>query len=191
MTPRTVDLARFGRTAKPFAWIGCATLALSIVLAIVRRTIGADNLASLSVVQALNTVSGVLNATTATLFCLSLASVLAVRATSDELRRRDEEWRHQIILVEIDEPSSENPPTTDPSDVALAAFTRWYHASIALTALFCLLWALLQALPFNVSLSTALPLWLYPVLNPLTQLLFLASSEMTVLLILVRRWITA
>lgn len=190
MTATNKDLAHLGRTAKPFAWIGVAATALIVIVALLGRTIGADNFPLFSLYEAFGVVRTIVTAIAATLFCLSLVTVIAIRATNDELGHREEEWKRQLILLEIDEPPSEDPPTTDPSDVALTVFTRWYHASIAVTALFSFLWILLQALPNNFQLSAALPVWLYSVLGTITQLLFLTACEMTVLLILVRRWLT-
>jgi len=196
MTP-TSNLARLGRTAKPFAWIGGAATVLIVAVALIRRTVGANSLSSSALYMALSAIQIVLAGIAATLFCLSFAATLAVRAMKREVEGRDDEWRRQLILLEIDEPSSVDPPTPDPVIVALAAFTRWYHSSIAVTALLFIAWILLRGftdiilgIQVNAASFSQLLSQAYAPLGSLSQLAFLTACEMVILLICSRRWVT-
>jgi len=191
------DLAHLGRTAKPLAWSGLVTTILIVAMAVLRQAVS-YNLPSLPVSIALNVVTAVLVGVAATLFCLSFSSAQAVRAMSSEVGHRDDEWRRQLILLEIDEPSSQDPPTADPAIVALAAFTRWFHSSISFTALFFIGWIVLQWITDNIrglqvdsAVLYQLLSWSYAPLRSLTQTVFLFACEMVILLILAKRWATA
>ena len=191
------DLAHLGRTAKPLAWIGLMTTILIVAVALARQVVS-YSLPSLPVSIALSVVTAVLVGVAATLFCLSFSSAQAVRAMSSEVGHRDDEWRRQLILLEIDEPSSQDPPTADPSIVALAAFTRWFQTSISFTALFFVGWIVLQWITDNIrgvqinsAVFSQVLSWSYAPLRSLTQIVFLFACEMAILLILAKRWATA
>jgi len=191
MTVLDYNLARWGHTARPLAVIGAATAVVTLALVLIRQTIGAQNFVLSSVYMGFAVVHVVLISIAATLLAASLIVTIAVRAATREMEHRDDEWRKPLVLLEIDEPSPQNPPTSDPRDVALNAFTRWFHASIALTTLFAIAWVLLQIFSDSFQRYAALPLWLYYLLGPVTQLLFLTACEMMIVLILIRSWLTA
>jgi len=175
---------------KPLVWISVAGVVLTGSINVLCRWVQVllwNNLPAAA--AAFANLSGCINVfvtiLSATLLCITIAIAVSRWAMSKEQRVRDDEWRRQIVLVEIDEPSSVDPPSTDSHQVRLAAQRRWTHVclptAIILLALGTALW---QA---SLALYLDLPLWLVVIAIPLLgRLMFLIGCELVILLIISR-----
>lgn len=134
--------------------------------------------------QLLPYISNFLLAVSATLLCTAIALPVWRWAQTEESRVRDDEWRRQIILVEIDEPSPQDPPSTDAAQVRLAALYHWFHACLIIAIVFIVPGVLLWS---NVGFHyVILPPWLDFVAQIFGRLGFIIGVELLLALIIVR-----